>query len=118
MRLYSVILLLAVGCAGLQDVMTLANSIRQRYQVPANVNINNGTHLIITFANLPPSVTADSVGRAVFAHDVAEFAEHQYREATKLEDVTIGFSKVSSIGPITVSRTEAPYRWTVAELRQ
>lgn len=106
---------LTLGCAGLKDVTTFAPALQEHFHVPANVNVNNGAHLIVTFPNAPASVAGGSGKRAVFAREVAVFAKHTYPHPQEFEDVTVAFV-VRSAGPITSTNTGAPYRWRLAEL--
>ena len=107
---------LAVGCAGVRDAATFADAVEARFHVPASVFINNGTHLRVTFRNAPAAVIADSTRRAAFAREVAVFAKHAYPHPETLADVTVAFAAVRSAGPVTLTQTDAPYRWTLAEL--
>jgi len=121
MRFLRLLALLALpalaACADLKNVMALAEALQVHYHLPANVNINNGSHLAITFQNVDASLKTDSAGRAAFAHDVAVFAKAHYPAAEELDDISIRFATVSSSGPLTTTRTDAPYSFTVAELK-
>jgi hypothetical protein len=81
------------------------------------VKLSNDTHLILTFQRSPAALEkADSAGRAQFAEDVATFAKGQYPRAARLQDVTIAFSNVTSMGPITITHSDAPYTFRMEDL--
>ncbi|MFL6826011.1 MAG: hypothetical protein ACJ8E2_06060 [Bradyrhizobium sp.] len=72
--------------------------------------------MTITFQNAPKSMlTADSAGLSV-ARDVAIFTKRRYPKASQLEDVTIAFATVNNLGPIKVTRTDAPHTFRLREL--
>ncbi len=106
-----------LACADLKAVMALAEALQTEYHMPVNVNINNGSHLTVTFPNdaMAQLKLADD-DREKFARGVARFAvSHYHGEA--ISDVQIAFQSVSSAGPITVTRSEAPFRFTADELK-
>ena len=119
LRLFAITVLVVVaGCADLKEIVNLAVDIQQQYKAPVNVNINNKSHMVITFQNAPQSaVKADNAERAELAREVAKFATTHYKKAAELEDVTIAFADVSSTGPVTVTRTERPYKFSIGELK-
>ena len=51
-----------------------------------------------------------------FALDVATFVKSNYTNAARLEDVTIAFSHVRSLGPVTITHTESPYTFAMREI--
>jgi hypothetical protein len=109
---------LLAGCADLKEIVNLAVAIQQQYKAPVNVNIHNKSHLVITFQNAPQgAVKADNSERAGLAREVAKFAITHYKKAADLEDVTIAFADVSSNGPVTITRTERPYTFSIGELK-
>ncbi len=120
MRLRLLALALAAmvcGCGALKDVMTLASSLEQQYHRPVNVNIQNGSHLTITLQGGKEDAASDSATSAELAHEVAAYAMHHYAHPESLEEITVAFASVSSAGPVTVTRTAAPYTFTAAELK-
>lgn len=109
--------LAAAGCADLRGLASLSAGLRSQYGLPANVNLNNGSHLRITFQNLPPDkVPDDSSARAQFAHDVAAFARHHYPDASRLDDISVAFATVSKTGPVTISKVDGSYDFPVKSL--
>lgn len=107
----------AVACADLRDVVALASAIQTEYKVPANVSVNNASHLRITFQNAPlDRMKLDSAGRATFAREVATFAKAHYSKAGQLDDITIAFASVKQTGLLTVTRTDAPYSFRARDL--
>jgi hypothetical protein len=107
----------AVACADLKDIMAVSKAVQDRYHMPANVNLNNRSHLTITFQNAPvASMKLDSAGLEEFARGVAAFAKSHYPKASELEDVTVTFATVSDNGPITITKTDAPHRYAVRDL--
>ncbi|MFN2563707.1 MAG: hypothetical protein ABR499_01680 [Gemmatimonadaceae bacterium] len=103
------------ACADLKAVNDLAVELQARYPSLTNVAVNNRSHLVLTFdravvANL------DSAGRKAFAFEAARFARTRFRGARPLEDVSVAFVERSARGPVTITRTERPYRWPLAEL--
>lgn len=108
---------LAVACADLKALMDVASAIQDKYHMPASINVNNGTHMAITFQNADvASMKLDSAGMYDFARGVAAFAKAHYAKGSELEAVSVGFATVSSTGPITVTRRDAPYEFRAAEL--
>jgi len=109
--------LAAVGCADLKDIMAVAGAVEKQYHMPVNVNLNNHSHLAITFQNASlESMKLDSTGVDGFARNVASFAKAHYAKRAELEDVSVVFARVSSTGPLTVTRTDAPYVFKASEL--
>lgn len=110
-------ILVTAGCADIRDMMKLSTAMREHYHMPASINLNNGSHLAITFQNVPvESLKLDSAGVEGFARGVATFAKDHYPRAAQLEDVTVGFATVSSTGPLTLTRTDPPHRYRMSEL--
>ena len=103
------------ACDALKDVMALATALDTQYHVPMNVNINNGSHLVITVVNAPQAEWAED-DRKAFAHEVAAFAKGHYARSASLDDITVVFQSSKSTGPVTVTRGGDSYRWTAAEL--
>lgn len=114
-----VVAVLTMGaCADLKEILALSAALQEQYHAPANVSINNGSHLVVTFQNLPQeSLKADSVGKERFARDVATFAKTHYRDSAKLDDITIVFASVKSTGAITITRSDAPYSFATRDLK-
>src|SRR5262245_14329753 len=107
---------LAAGCADLKEIVNLAIAIQEQFKAPANVNIMNGTHMMITFRSAPTGAAkSDNTDRAAIAREVARFATTHYTKAAQLEDITIAFAEVSSSGAVT--RTERPYTFPIRELK-
>jgi hypothetical protein len=106
-----------VGCADIRDLGSLSGQLAQEFHAPASLNLSNGSHLRITFQNLPPGMyaSADS-GRQQFARDVARFAKAHYAKASQLQDITIAFTQVTNAGPVSVTRSDAPYSFPVRDL--
>ena len=110
-------LLVVTGCGDLRDITTVAEAIQAQYHVPASIRIGSGGHLAITFQVAPTGTHGpDSATTAEFAHGVAAFAKAHYPKAAQLEDVTVQFATVSRSGPLTVTRTAAPYVFPAGEL--
>lgn len=99
----------AGGCAELRDLNALSSALEQQYHASASVNLNNGSHLRITFQNVPTAAFAPE--------SVAMFAKGHYPHAEQLEDITIAFAQVTRTGPLTVTRTDAPSTFSVRDLR-
>ena len=107
-----------LACADLKAVMALSEAIQAEYHMQPHVEIFNGSHLTLTFEkDAIAELKLSDEDRASFARKVAGFALSHYRSGTALEDVTISFQSVSSAGPITVTRTDAPFTFTASELR-
>ena len=114
----AVLLLLAlVACADMKAMMSLSEALQAQYHVPANVRMNNGSHLIISFQNLDQSMKWDSGGRAIFAHDVAVFSKQHYAPISSVTDISVAFINVSQMGPLTTTRSDAPYTFGVDSLK-
>lgn len=101
--------------ADLGELATLSGALSDRYGAPAHVNVHNGTHLTITFQNAPAAELGPAE-REAFAREVAEFTRTTYSRAHELAEIRVGFSETSGVGPVRVTRTEAPYHWSIAEL--
>lgn len=107
------------ACAEFKAVMALSSKLQQHYGVQTMVNLRNETHLTVTFGALPEELAKagdDSTVRAQFARDVASFAKANYANAARLEDITIAFSHVRSLGAVTITRTEAPYTFAMRDI--
>ena len=109
--------LVTFACVDMKAIMGLADALQTEYHMPVNVNVNNGSHLTVTFPkDAVAQLKLSDEGRADFARGVARFAvSHYHGEA--LSDVQIAFQSVSNTGPITVTRTDAPFRFTADELK-
>ena len=101
-------IILATGCAALQDLNALSAALEQQYHTRPAVALNNGSHLRITFQNIPAG--------AFVPESVATFAKAHYPRADSLEDITIAYTQVTSTGPLTVTRTEPPSTFVVRNL--
>ena len=119
LRLIGIAAALTLGaCADFKEILALSAALQEQYHAPANVMINNGSHLVVTFQNLPQeSFKSDSAGKQRFARDVAMFAKAHYPDSAKLDDITIVFASVKSAGAITITRSDAPYSFATRELK-
>lgn len=116
-RLALVAIVVLAACADLKELMTFMGALQAEYRMPANVNLANGGHLQITFQSLTPDLQkADSSDRASFARDVAIFTKSHYPRPARLEDVTVAFANVSSMGPVTITRSDGAYSFRMREL--
>jgi len=100
--------ILAIGCAVFKDLYALSSALEQRYHTPAKVTLNNGSHLRITFENVPAGMFDPE--------SVATFAKAHYPRADSLEDITIAYAQVTRTGPVTVTRTDPPSTFLVRNL--
>lgn len=115
--LVTIVALAASGCADLKNLATLSTALGQEYHTQPSVSINNGTHLRITFQNVSDSTSGPGAGtKEQFARSVAVFAKRHYPTAASLDDITIAFARVSTAGPLTVTRTDAPFTFRMGEL--
>lgn len=115
--LVAIVALAALGCADLKSLAALSTALGQEYHAQPSVSLNNGTHLRITFRNVPDVTSGPESGtREQFARNVAVFAKGHYATAASLDDITIAFAQVSTTGPLTVTRTDAPITFRIAEL--
>lgn len=116
--LLTLLTLATSACSAMKGIMNFAQAVTAEYRAPVNVSERNGKHLVITFQETPPALQgASDSARAAFARDVATFAKAHYPDAAKLEDVTIGFASTTSVGPLTVTRSDAPYQFELRELK-
>ena len=117
MRVLRVALLLAaIGCADLKDIFSLQRGLSREFQTNAiSINLNNSTDLTVSFTNAPVADSAETA-RAAFARRVGEFVRDHYPHYDRLQRITVAFSTSSSAGPVRFTRTEAPYRFTHADL--
>lgn len=117
-RLVVVAAVLLIGCAGLRDLLTLSGALQKQFGAAANVNLSNGSHLIVTFPNLPEeTLKAEGGDRAKLAADVAHFVKVHYAQANELNDITVAFAQVKSAGPLTMTRTDAHYSFAAKDLK-
>jgi hypothetical protein len=106
-----------IGCSDFKAMFALSAALQKEYHVPANVNLNNRTHLSITLQNLPAGLLdGDDSSRQRFARELATFAKSHYAESSRLDDITIAFANVRGYGPVTVTRTDAPFSFRIREL--
>lgn len=103
------------ACQGIKDMMGVMTALNEHYHLAMNVNLNNGSHLVITLVNAPQADWAD-IDREAFAHEVAAFAKSHYAHPDALDDITVAFQSKSGAGPVTFTRGGGSYRWKVAEL--
>ena len=111
--------ILAAACADLKAVMTLSLALQKQYGVEAAVKVTNETHLTITFDELPEAIAkaaGDSAARSQFARDVASFTKANYTNAARLEDITIAFTHVRSLGAVTITHIQAPYTFAMRDI--
>jgi hypothetical protein len=92
----------------LQDLNTLSDALEQQYHSRPAVTLNNGSHLRITFQNVPAG--------AFIPESVATFAKAHYPHADSLSDITIAYTQVTTTGPLTVTRTDQPSTFLVRNL--
>ncbi|MFL5561468.1 MAG: hypothetical protein ACJ79K_08345 [Gemmatimonadaceae bacterium] len=109
------VIALAGGCEGMKDVMAEASALSDRFHEPMNININNGSHLVITLVNAPER-ELDDAGREGYAREIAAFAKSHWPHPDALTDITVAYSSQSSTGPLTITRGNGSYRWTADEL--
>jgi hypothetical protein len=103
-----------LACADMKALYSLVNALQGEYHVPVNANLN-GSHLVLLFARFPQAKLSPDE-RAAFARDIARFARAHYAGAARLTDIGVGTVQRSGAGPVTFTRTEVPYRFTIAEL--
>src|SRR5215218_11222292 len=76
-------LLIASGCGDLKDIMAVSTAVQEHYHMPASINLNNGSHMAITFQNASiESLKLDSAGLDGFArggirHGIQYWAAHR-----------------------------------------
>lgn len=110
-------LLLVAACADMKALFALSSALQRQYGVAATVTLSNDSHLVITFQEPPPAMAkADSAGRAQVAESIAAFAKAHYPGAGQLEDVTVAFAHVRTMGPLTITQRDAPYSFAVHDL--
>lgn len=104
------------ACADLRDLMDFQRVLAEEFKgTVINVNVTNGSHLTLTFVNSPQASLEDSE-RAAFAKGVAELVRDRYPGYSSMQTVDVAFTSRSSAGPLSVSRTGSPYRFTRAQL--
>jgi hypothetical protein len=80
-----------------------------------SVNLDNRTHLRVTFTNSKLDVLP-AADRAAAARAAAEFVRDHYRGYAALQDISVSFARTSGAGPVTYTRKESPYTFTTAQL--
>lgn len=103
------------ACDGLKDLSTVYTALGEHFHEPMNVNLNNGSHLVITLVNVPER-ELDDAGREAYAHDVAAFAKSHWPHPGTLDDITVAYSSQSSTGPLTITRSNGVFRWKTDQL--
>ena len=106
---------LVAGCEAFKDLSAVATALDGRFHEPMNVNINNGSHLVITLINAPER-ELDDAGREAYAQEIAAFAKSRWPHPHALDDVTVAYSSVSRTGPLTITRGNGVYRWKIDDL--
>ncbi len=102
------LLVSAVGCENLQDILNLQRALAGEFNSPAvNVNVSNGTDLTVTFQNSPIASLPDSVRKAT-CRRVAEFVRDHYSSYSKLQVIRVGFATRRSFGPVTTTNFTTP----------
>ena len=104
------------GCQSLKDVTTVYAALDKHFHEPMSVNINNGSHLLITLVNAPESAL-DDAAREDYAREIATFAKSQWPHPDQLDDISVAFSTVSKKGVVTFTNTSGSYRWRIDELQ-
>lgn len=110
-------ILAACGDMGkdLRALFAISSGIQSTYGVAANVSINNGTHLVITIAD-ERAYEMDEGAREALARRVATYARRHYPSAGRLTDIRVNYQRVTSAGPVTVTRTGGGFHWAPSEL--
>ena len=103
-----VAIVLAIGCGVFKDLNALSSALEVRYNTRPTVMLSNGSHLRITFHNVPDGTFAPE--------SVAAFAKAHYPRADSLDDITIAYVQITRIGPLTVTRTDRPSTFRVRSL--
>jgi CRISPR/Cas system CMR-associated protein Cmr5 small subunit len=119
-RLFALLVLIALtlACGELKDLFALQQGLAAEFKTPAiSVNINNGSHLTVTFTNSKVGELSDS-DRAIVARQAAEFVRDHYHDYATLEDVSVGFARSRTAGPITYTNNQVPYSFATTDLGQ
>lgn len=112
-----------IGCAcsrcGMQqtmrDLLTLHQGLARQYPESAiGVNVTNSV-LTVTFQN-STRASLPEAERAALARQVAEFTRDHYPGYARLSRVQVGFVTAHQYGPLTTSRSDVPYSYTVTDL--
>ena|SRR5437660_935661 len=105
----------SLACGDLRELFTLQRGLAAEFHTNA-INISlSGSHLTVMFANSPISELSDSE-QGAFARNVAEYIRDHYAPYDSLEGISIGFSAITSGGPITFTKSRVPYHFTPQEL--
>lgn len=99
----------------LQDLLTLQQGLAREFnQAAISVNINNN-YLTVTFSNAPAD-TLPEADRAAYARRAAEYVRDHYTHYSALRSIDVRFATVSKTGPVTYTRSSAPYHFAPADL--
>lgn len=99
----------------MRDLLAFQQGLVRTYQEPAiGVHVTNSI-LTITFQNSKRASLPDAE-RAAFARQVAEFTRDHYSGYAQLSRVQVGFMTAHQYGPLTTSRSDVPYSYTVTDL--
>jgi len=106
---------LSAGCADLRGMMSLQRDLAREFGTSAiSINLSQG-NLTVAFVNSPAGQLPDS-GKAAFARRVAECVRDHYVGYRDLALVRVGFTRSTTVGPLSTSSTEVPYTFTPSEL--
>lgn len=102
--------------AELKDILALSQAIAARYEIAPSINVSNGKVLTVTFEN-SKYAELPAAEREQFAREVAQFTYASFPRRDSIATIRIGFRAVKGAAGFSVTRSEVPYSWPVAELR-
>lgn len=109
--------LTACGMMGdVRELSALQTALAKRYGETTDVGLSNREQLTVTFEN-SKFANLEGTSRPDFARGVAVFVFTRYPQRDSLSSIRVGFRSVMGVPGFTLTRTEAPYSWTAAELR-
>jgi hypothetical protein len=111
----------AVSCGlgdMVKDMVHVERCIAQRSGTRSmNVNLGATKRLTIQLVNAPID-TLPAEARAAAARQVAECVRDNYRRFSSLDEITVGFTRRASAGPVKVSTTGTSFDFKTKDLGQ
>jgi hypothetical protein len=114
----AIVVALAAGCGMFRDLITLQQALAREYPGESiKVTVHSDSDLAVVFQNSNYASLPDSE-RTAFAHGVAVFAHDHYPAASALRTIEVGFTSTKSLGPLSYTRSQSPYRFSASQLNR
>lgn len=100
----------------MRELSALQTALVKRYGETTDVGLSNRDRLTVTFEN-SKFAKLEGTSRSDFARGVAAFVFTHYPKRDSISSISVGFRSVLGVPGFTLTKTDAPYSWTAAELR-